>query len=58
MAEPKTEIDRRLDRQESAISMMAYKLAEKHLGFSEEDVDEIEKILRGEESGETKDAGT
>jgi hypothetical protein len=51
MAEPKLEIDRRLDRMEKAIGTMA------RLVFEPEAVEEIEKILRGEESEEEEDLG-
>jgi hypothetical protein len=56
MAEPKTEIDRRLDRQEKAISTMAWWLVAAQTGFGQKDAEGIDKILRGEESGEQEDA--
>jgi uncharacterized coiled-coil protein SlyX len=62
MAEPKTEVDRRFDRieqrqdrQEKAISTMASWLVQAQTGFGQADASGIEKILRGEESEETKE---
>jgi len=52
MAEPKTEIEKRLDRHELAIGTMAQWLVQAQTGFSEKDAEGIEKILRGEESEE------
>jgi hypothetical protein len=48
MAEPKTEIERRLDRVELAISTMASWLVQAQTGFGIKDAEGIEKILRGE----------
>lgn len=55
MAEPKTEIDRRLDRQEKAISTMAWWLVAAQTGFGQKDAEGIDKILRGEEAEELKE---
>ena len=61
MAEPKLQIDKRLDelelrvgRIEKAISMMANWLVQAQTGFNAKDAEGIEKILRGE----VDDAGT
>jgi hypothetical protein len=61
MAEPKLQIDKRLDelelrveRIEKAISMMAQWLVQAQTGFNAKDAEGIEKILRGE----VDDAGT
>lgn len=48
MAEPKLQIDQRLDRVELAISTMSIILAQAQAGFDAKDAEEIEKILRGE----------
>lgn len=48
MADPKLQLDQRLDRIELAIVMMAYWLVEARTGFSAKDAENIEKILRGE----------
>jgi hypothetical protein len=58
MAEPKLELDRRLDRIELAISMMAMWLVQAQTGFSAQDASRIERILRGEKSEEKKDASS
>ena len=55
MAEPKTEIERRLDRQEEAIRTMAQWLVQAQTGFGIQDAEGIDKILRGEKSEETED---
>jgi hypothetical protein len=47
MAEPKTEIERRLDRIERAIRVLASHTYSREF---------IETILRGEDKGETEDA--
>lgn len=52
MAEPKLQIDQRLDRIERAISTMAACLAQAQTGFDHRDADAIEKILRGEKSAQ------
>lgn len=46
MAEPKTEIEQRLDRIERAVSVLAQRLVEAQTGFGIHDYKEIEKILR------------
>lgn len=55
MAEPKTEIDRRLDRIELAISTMASWLVQAQIGFGSRDAEGIEKILRGELSTQQRE---
>lgn len=50
MAEPKTEIDRRLDRIETAITALASWVLIVQRGFGIQDPEEIEKILRGEKT--------
>jgi hypothetical protein len=55
MAEPKLEIDRRLDRIEEAISTMASWLVTAQTGFSIQDAKGIEEILRGEKSEAPKE---
>lgn len=64
MAEPKTEIERRLDKLEAqekrtiaAVSTLAYWLVQAQTGFGQKDAEGIEKILRGEDSAETKENG-
>lgn len=54
MAEPKLQVDRRLDRIEKAIEKLASRLTQgPDYVFSEVDAGDISKILRGEESEET-----
>ena len=48
MAEPKLEIEQRLDRHEKAIGTMAQWLVQAQTGFNAKDAEGIEKILRGE----------
>jgi hypothetical protein len=48
MAEPKTQIEQRLDRIEMAIATMAQWLVQAQTGFNAKDAEGIEKILRGE----------
>jgi hypothetical protein len=55
MAEPKLEVDRRLDRIEEAISTMASWLVTAQTGFGVQDARGIEEILRGEKSEEPKE---
>jgi hypothetical protein len=55
MAESKTEIERRLDRIEKAITTIASWITQARVGYSSYVTEEIEKILRGEDEGE-KDA--
>lgn len=50
MAEPKTEIEKRLDRQDLAIRTMAHWLHEAQTGFGAQDVLGIEGILDGTKS--------
>ena len=50
MAEPKTEIERRLDRHEKAIGTMAAWLVDAQTGFGKQDYEGIEKILNGTET--------
>lgn len=57
MAEPKLQIEQRLDNIEEAVSTMANLLAETQLGFEPEDADKIDRILRGERTEEA-DAST
>lgn len=52
MANPKTEVERRLDRHEKAISTMASWLVQAQTGFGQHDASGIEKILRGEKDSE------
>jgi len=47
MAEPKTELDHRLDRMELAISTMASWLVQAQTGFNSKDAQGIERILAG-----------
>ncbi len=49
MANPKTEIEKRLDRHEKAISTMASWLVQAQTGFGTQDAKGIDKILRGED---------
>jgi hypothetical protein len=48
MANPQTEVERRLDRHEEAINTMASWLVQAQTGFGQKDAEGIEKILRGE----------
>jgi hypothetical protein len=48
MAEPKLEIEKRLDRIELAVATMAQWLVQAQTGFSAKDAEGVEKILRGE----------
>jgi hypothetical protein len=48
MAEPKLQIERRLDRIEKAIGTMAQWLVQAQTGFNAHNAEGIEKILRGE----------
>jgi predicted transcriptional regulator len=52
MAEPKLQVDQRLDRHEKAISTMAQWLVQAQTGFNANDAEGIEKILRGEKPTE------
>lgn len=58
MAEPKTQIERRLDALEiivdrlvKAMEAMMYHLTRKEAGFNASDVEAVNKILRGEDEG-------
>ena len=55
MAEPKLEIEKRLDRLELAVGTMAQWLVQAQTGFGAHDAEGIERILRGEKSEESKD---
>ena len=48
MAEPKLEIEKRMDRLELAVGTMAQWLVQAQTGFGVRDAEGIEKILRGE----------
>lgn len=54
MAEPKLQIEERMDRVERAVSTMAQWLVQAQTGFNAKDAEGIEKILRGEKSEEPK----
>lgn len=56
MAEPKTEIELRLDRHEKAIATMAAWLVQAQTGFNANDAAGIEKILRGEDGEDSTNA--
>ena len=58
MAEPKLEIEKRLDRIELAINFIVTQLVQEQTGFSERDVERVEKILRGEITNEPKEASS
>jgi hypothetical protein len=47
MAEPKTEVDRRMDRIEKAITTFAAMMISDKTGFNEKDLDDINDILHG-----------
>jgi hypothetical protein len=47
MAEPKTEVDRRFDRIEKAVSTMAAWLVAAQTGFNQKDMEGINDILYG-----------
>jgi hypothetical protein len=48
MADPKLQVEKRLDRLELAIGTMAQWLVQAQTGFNATDAEGIEKILRGE----------
>lgn len=52
MADPKLQIEQRLDRIELAIGTMAHWLVDAQTGFGAKDAEGIEKILRGEKLSE------
>jgi len=54
VAEPKLQIEQRLDRHELAIATMAQWLVQAQTGFGAQDAEGIEKILRGENLKEPK----
>jgi hypothetical protein len=54
MAIPKTEVDRRMDRIEKAISTMATWLVEAKIGLSVHDAESIEKILKGKDGSDNR----
>lgn len=56
MAEPKLQIEQRLDNIEEAVRTLANLLTETQMGFEPEDADEIDKILRGEKTEKTEEA--
>jgi hypothetical protein len=55
MAEPKLQIEQRLDRIELAIGTMAQWLVQAQTGFGAQDAEGIERILRGETREEPKE---
>ena len=55
MAEPKLEVEKRLDRLELAVATMAQWLVQAQTGFGAHDAEGIEKILRGENLKEPKE---
>ncbi len=57
MAEPKLQIEKRVDQLELAVDMMAQWLVEAQTGFNARDAEKIGKILRGEITEENKDGG-
>jgi hypothetical protein len=58
VAEPKLQIEQRLDNIERAVGTMAQWLVQAQTGFNAKDAEGIEKILRGEKSKEPEvDAG-
>jgi hypothetical protein len=52
MADPKLQIERRVERCEKAIGTMAAWLVQAQTGFGAKDAEGIEKILRGEDMTE------
>jgi hypothetical protein len=57
MAEPKLQIEQRLDRVEKAVGTMAQWLVQAQTGFGAKDAEGIEKILRGEDLEEPNENG-
>jgi hypothetical protein len=55
VAEPKLQIEQRLDRLELAVGTMAQWLVQAQTGFGAHDAEGIEKILRGEKVEESKE---
>ena len=55
MAEPKLQIEERVERCERAIGTMAQWLVQAQTGFGAHDAEGIEKILRGEKPKEPKE---
>jgi len=52
MADPKLQIERRVERCEKAIGTMAAWLVQAQTGFGAKDAEGIEKILRGEDGSD------
>lgn len=52
MAEPRLDVEKRLDRLEMAVGTMAQWLVQAQTGFNAKDAEGIEKILRGESEGD------
>lgn len=52
MAEPKLQVEKRLDNLELAVGTMAQWLVQAQTGFGAHDAEGIEKILRGEKTSE------
>lgn len=48
MADPKLQIEQRVERLEKAVGTMAHWLVQAQTGFGQKDAEGIEKILRGE----------
>ena len=55
MAEPKLEIEKRVERLELAVGTMAQWLVQAQTGFGAHDAEGIEKILRGESHASSKE---
>jgi len=55
MADPKLQIEKRVERCEKAIGTMAAWLVQAQTGFGAQDAEGIEKILRGEDVKEPDD---
>lgn len=55
MAEPKLQIEERVERCERAIGTMAQWLVQAQTGFGAQDAEGIEKILRGEKPKESEE---
>jgi TRAP-type mannitol/chloroaromatic compound transport system permease small subunit len=58
MADPKLQIEQRVERCEKAIGTMAAWLVQAQTGFGAQDAEGIEKILRGEDVKEPNDRAT
>lgn len=57
MADPKLQIEQRIDNCERAIGAMAQWLVQAQTGFNANDAAGIEKILRGEKTDERVESG-